>query len=360
MEIQCARLQTLPLTRSIPLSPYPTSSKFNLQTTITQQPKCCIKALLSETAQGLRWSIGSCKIQSSGKLRAFTGQDFKGSTRLQGPCFATRNSDKPVPEEDNPEGKSESNSPGSEDAGEQVHLSHIDWRAFRAKLVAAEQVQKTGNGESGSGKESSIELGPKWAHPIHAPESGCLLVATEKLDGTRSFERTVVLLLRAGSNDPREGAFGVILNRPLQRCIRDTEPTNPDLATIFADCPLHFGGPLEASMFLLTTGKNVVTDFDEVIPGLCYGARNSLHSAAELVRNEVLQPQNFRFFLGYAGWELDQLKEELSLDYWYVAACSPNLITAASSSSSGLWEEILQLMGGRYAELSRKPKEDSI
>lgn len=359
MEIQCARLQTLPLTRSIPLSPHLTNNKFIPQSTISQQPKCCIKPLQSETAQGIRWSIGFCKIHSSDKLKGFTRRDLS-STRLRGPCFAIRNDNKPVPEEDNPEGKSDFNSPGSEDAGEQVHLTHSDWRAFRAKLVAAEQVQKSGNGEPGSGKESSIELGPKWAHPIQAPESGCLLVATKKLDGTRSFERTVVLLLKAGSNDPREGAFGVILNRPLQRCIKDTEPTNPDLATIFADCPLHFGGPLEASMFLLTTGENVVTDFDEVIPGLCYGARNSLHSAAELVRNEVLQPENFRFFLGYAGWEFNQLKEELSLDYWYVAACSPNLITAASASSTGLWEEILQLMGGRYAELSRKPKEDSL
>lgn len=87
MEIQCARLQTLPLTRSIPLSPHLTNNKFIPQSTITQQPKCCIKPLQSETAQGIRWSIGFCKIHSSDKLKGFTRRDLS-STRLRGPCFA--------------------------------------------------------------------------------------------------------------------------------------------------------------------------------------------------------------------------------------------------------------------------------
>lgn len=107
---------------------------------------------------------------------------------------------------------------------------------------------------------------------------GCLLVATKNIDGTRSFEKTIVFLLKAGSNDPKEGTFRVILNLPLQMCIRDTMLTNLDLTKIFADCPLHFGGLLEARMFLLTTMENVVTDFDELIISLCYGARNSSHS----------------------------------------------------------------------------------
>jgi putative transcriptional regulator len=81
-----------------------------------------------------------------------------------------------------------------------------------------------------------------------------------------------------------------------------------------------------------------------------------LDEAGALVREGVLKPQDFRFFVGYAGWQLDQLREEIESDYWYVAACSSNLICGGSSES--LWEEILQLMGGHYSELSRKPKQD--
>ncbi|KAJ4951004.1 hypothetical protein NE237_027836 [Protea cynaroides] len=239
-----------------------------------------------------------------------------------------------------------------------------DWRTFRANLVAHEQVQNVDTEASGQevGSHDSNTLGLKWAHPIPVPETGCVLVATEKLDGVSTFERTVVLLLRSGTRSPYEGPFGVVINRPLKKRIKHMKPSNKDLATTFADCSLHFGGPLEASMFLLRTeGDSQLTGFEQVIPGLCFGARNSLDEAAELVKKGMLNPEDFRFFVGYAGWQFDQLREEIESDYWYAAACSANLLFGGSpdSSSEGLWEEILQLMGGHYSELSRKPKRDS-
>ncbi|KAM0972133.1 hypothetical protein TB2_019508 [Malus domestica] len=259
-----------------------------------------------------------------------------------------------------PEGDSEQENYSSENFSD---ASSSDWREVRARLYTIEQEE---NAESdaqnqGGAPHQSKPLGLKWAHPISVPETGCVLVATEKLDGVRTFERTVVLLLRSGTRHPEEGPFGVVINRPLHKKIKHMKPTNPDLATTFSDCSLHFGGPLEASMFLLKSGgKSKLPGFEEVIPGLCFGARNSLDEAAGLVKKGVLKPQDFRFFVGYAGWQLDQLAEEIESDYWYVAACSANLIFGASSESSqeSLWEEILQEMGGQYSEVSRKPKQD--
>lgn len=114
-------------------------------------------------------------------------------------------------------------------------------------------------------------------------------------------------------------------------------------------------------MFLLKTSENfLLPNFEQVIPGLCYGAKNSLDEAAGLVKKGILKPKDFRFFVGYAGWQFDQLREEIESEYWYVAACSANLINVGpQDSGSDLWEEILQLMGGHYSEVSRKPKQDS-
>lgn len=238
-----------------------------------------------------------------------------------------------------------------------------DWREFRATLFAREQAESADSsprGLEGSLLESK-PLGLKWAHPISLPETGSVLIATEKLDGVRTFERTVVLLLRSGTRHPQEGPFGVVINRPLHKKIKHMKPNNLDLATTFADCSLHFGGPLEASMFLLKAGKKAkLPGFEEVVPGLCFGARNSVDEAMVLVKKGVLKPHDFRFFVGYAGWQLDQLREEIESNYWHVAACSTNLIFGgpSDSPSEGMWEEILQLMGGQYSELSRKPKQD--
>lgn len=206
----------------------------------------------------------------------------------------------------------------------------------------------------------SKPLGAQWAHPIPVPEAGCVLVATEKLDGIRTFERTVILLLRSGTRHHQGGPFGIVINRPLHKKIKHLKPTNHDLLTTFSDCSLHFGGPLEASMVLLKTEEKMkLPGFEEVIPGLCFGSRNSLDDAAGLVKKGILKPHDFRFFVGYAGWQLDQLRDEIESDYWYVAACSSSLLCGAlSDSSESLWEEILQLMGGHYSKLSRKPKQD--
>jgi putative transcriptional regulator len=48
------------------------------------------------------------------------------------------------------------------------------------------------------------------------------------------------------------------------------------------------------------------------------------------------------------------LKKEIAAGLWCVAACSSDLI--ASASTAGLWEEVLQLMGGKYLELSKRPR----
>ncbi|KAF5808822.1 hypothetical protein HanXRQr2_Chr04g0149951 [Helianthus annuus] len=266
------------------------------------------------------------------------------------------NGDHSVPEG---EGNNHAESHKPSDTGTPKFHHKVDWREFRAILVDNKQLLL--NKQDEGAVQEPKRLGSKWAHPLTSPETGCVLVATEKLDGVQTFERSVVFLLGSGTRHPQEGPFGVIINRPLNKKIKNMKPTNLHLATTFSDCQLHFGGPLEASIYLLKTkGKESFLDFEEVVPGLCFGSRNSLDQASALVKSGVLKPQDFRFFVGYAGWQLDQLREEIEAGFWHVAACSSNLIFGRiqSSSSEGLWEEILQLMGGSYAELSRKPKRD--
>lgn len=254
-----------------------------------------------------------------------------------------------------------SNNKSGDTGSQKSHYKPLDWREFRASLYLQEQAEtadSVDNKDITSFGPKSLPL--KWAHPISAPENGCLLVATEKLDGVRTFERTVVLLLRSGTRNPYEGPFGIVINRPLHKKMRHMSPNNMELATTFADCSLHFGGPLDASMFLLRAGDTGnLAGFEEVIPGIYFGSRNTLDEASALIKKGALRPQDFRFYVGYAGWQLDQLLHEIESNYWYVAACSANLLAGVSQNSSdGLWGEILQLMGGHYSDLSRKPKQD--
>ncbi|KAL5192879.1 UPF0301 protein [Glycine soja] len=285
-----------------------------------------------------------------------TGKKNHGNSSSSG------NEKRSIPEGDGTRGNNSSDGNKSENNSEKCHHTNLDWREFRAKLYRDElkEISDADMHNQGGTLPNSKPLGTQWAHPIPVPEAGCVLVATEKLDGIRTFERTVILLLRSGTRHHQGGPFGIVINRPLHKKIKHLKPTNHDLLTTFSDCSLHFGGPLEASMVLLKTEEKMkLPGFEEVIPGLCFGSRNSLDDAAGLVKKGILKPHDFRFFVGYAGWQLDQLRDEIESDYWYVAACSSSLLCGAlSDPSESLWEEILQLMGGHYSELSRKPKQD--
>lgn len=194
-----------------------------------------------------------------------------------------------------------------------------------------------------------VELGEKWVHPLHEPEKGCLLIATDKLDGVHIFEKTVVLLLSTGPIGPS----GIILNRPSLMSIKETRSTAVDAAGIFSNQPLFFGGPLEDGLFLVNpqegekdgVGKSGV--FEEVLNGLYYGTKESVGCAAEMVKRNVVGLEDFRFFDGYCGWEREQLNEEIKAGYWTLVACSPNVIGLNTAGSVGLWEEILGLIGQR-------------
>ncbi|KAK7295419.1 hypothetical protein RJT34_18327 [Clitoria ternatea] len=237
---------------------------------------------------------------------------------------------------------------------EKPTLNGGDWRSFRAKLVAGEQLVRPEEASSLNDLDTVVDhppfitIGDKWAHIIHEPEKGCLLIATEKLDGVHIFERTVILLLSTGPLGPT----GIILNRPSLMSIKETRSTALDVEGTFSNSPLFFGGPLEEGLFLLSpkegddgVGKSGV--FEEVMKGLYYGAKESVGCAAEMVKRNVVGLGDFRFFDGYCGWEKEQLRDEIRAGYWTVAACSPTVVGLGSVGSVGLWDEVLGLMGRR-------------
>jgi putative transcriptional regulator len=112
---------------------------------------------------------------------------------------------------------------------------------------------------------------------------------------------------------------------------------------------------MDTEVFLLLHGTSGIQGYQEVIPGVYCGTSEGLDPVAEFAkRGNRSLPQGFRFFFGYSGWGTDQLKKEIAAGLWCVAACSSDLIT--STSTSGLWEGVLQLMGGKYLELSKRPR----
>jgi len=100
-----------------------------------------------------------------------------------------------------------------------------------------------------------------------------------------------------------------------------------------------------------------VKDSLEIRPGIFLGG---MESAMQLVNEGNSDPKEYKFFARYAGWGPGQLEAEVKRGTWYCAACAKELVLKpVIQLPKPLWREILELMGGEYAECSRRAYSDS-
>ncbi|GJM92254.1 hypothetical protein PR202_ga08701 [Eleusine coracana subsp. coracana] len=215
-----------------------------------------------------------------------------------------------------------------------------------------------------AGEIGSLAVGPTrlWRQPARWPRLVVNASGWKSKNSRDDEDRPKNRASSTGSRDAYDGPFGIILNRPLYTTMKHVNPSFSEQATPFGDCSLLFGGPVDMSIFLMwTTAGKPLKGFEEVVPGVCFGLRTDLEKASALMTNGVVKPEDLKFYVGYSAWDHDQLLSEIDAGYWVVTSCSSGLITdAMTTDPTRLRTEILQLMGGHYSELSKKPKEDGM
>lgn len=166
--------------------------------------------------------------------------------------------------------------------------------------------------------------------------SGQLLVASPSLKG-RVFGQTVILMFRHDAT----GAFGVILNRPVEKrslgeLMRNfgVEGVTP---TPEREITVHFGGPVSKQMGVVVHSNDFthpnsirITDFASAI-----SPREFLRAMAE-----GKGPRRSVFAVGYAGWGPGQLEGELAEGSWVVAA--PDRKFVFDKAYSTMWRRALE------------------
>lgn len=163
---------------------------------------------------------------------------------------------------------------------------------------------------------------------------GSLLVATPLLREP-TFARTVVAVLEHRAD---QGAFGVVLNRPLELPVAEVVPGVADLLT--PPATLFQGGPVSPSTAI---GLGTVPAGAEpegwtyVIPPLVTVDLD--HDPALLAASL----RTLRIFAGYAGWAAGQLEGEIAEGAWYVVDPLPH--DAFSDEPARLWSAVLRRQG---------------
>jgi len=159
-----------------------------------------------------------------------------------------------------------------------------------------------------------------------------------------NFTRTVVLLCK--HND--EGAFGLVVNRPLVTTGRVIVNLDPPVETE-RELEIWIGGPVEPQSSWMLVG-----DHDEQTGRggmhICEGLYLSTSPERLSRLLEPNPPPRTRLIIGYSGWGPGQLEGELEESSWLLSDVSTDLIF--STPPERMWETAIRRLGADPSALS--------
>lgn len=157
-----------------------------------------------------------------------------------------------------------------------------------------------------------------------------------------NFNRSVVLLCKHSE----EGAFGVIVNRPLVTSGRVVVQLDPPVATD-RELQVWIGGPVEPQRSWILAGDT--PDDGEPVMQIADGL--FLSTSPDLLRRllEPDPPPRARLMVGYAGWGAGQLEAELEASAWLMSDIDTDLIF--NTPPERMWEAAIRRLGADPANL---------
>lgn len=179
------------------------------------------------------------------------------------------------------------------------------------------------------------------------PAKGLLLVAEPSITGDVSFNRSVVLL----AEHSESGSIGFILNKVLDFNLKDLIP---ELESSFK---VYNGGPVEQdNLYFIHKVPELIPESIEIANGIFWGG--NFEAVRELILQRRITEKQIRFFLGYSGWDAQQLKDELDTNSWIINSHedAKDIIERPYCS---FWKDKMVELGGDYMLWSNAPENPS-
>jgi putative transcriptional regulator len=167
-----------------------------------------------------------------------------------------------------------------------------------------------------------------WSLPLVATNAaeesdyltGQLLVATPEMRDPR-FVETVIYMVKHSA----EGAFGLVINRPLAKGpVEDLlKGFGIDSSGAKVENIVHYGGPVSPRAgFVLHSDDVLLEESAKVANGIAMTSDPKLIEAMAQGKG----PRQSLFIMGYAGWAPGQLEGELKAGSWFVVSGDKTLI----------------------------------
>ena len=156
-----------------------------------------------------------------------------------------------------------------------------------------------------------------------------MLLVSDPYANDMFFHRSVVML--AEYND--EGSVGFVLNKALAYKICDLVEGFPD-----CDFRISLGGPVGHNTlnFLHVLGNVMIPHAQHIGNGIYWGG--DFGALSGLIGAKAISSNDLLFFLGYSGWSVGQLENEIAEGAWAVI---PSERYDIMNSDDDLWYRIV-------------------
>ena len=139
-------------------------------------------------------------------------------------------------------------------------------------------------------------------------KKGNILYADPTLNNDINFSRSVVILVEENN----VGYVGFIINK---KSIYSTLDLIPEIKENFE---IFDGGPVEKeNLYFIHNVPDLIKNSIEIKENLYWGG--NFEHVVELINKKKIKKNNIKFFLGYSGWNKDQLLNELETKSWIIS-----------------------------------------
>ncbi len=175
-----------------------------------------------------------------------------------------------------------------------------------------------------------------------SPARGTLLIANPFLKDPH-FIRSVIFICEHSD----EGSFGFVLNKKFPKSLGNLIPELNEF-----DIPVYYGGPVQKdSIHFLHQYPELIPGGEEVLEGVYWGG--NFESLVSYIKNNDIDFNKIRFFIGYSGWSEGQLDGELKEKSWLNVNAIPKLIFNKNIEET--WKNSLKHLGGDYEMMINFP-----
>lgn len=154
--------------------------------------------------------------------------------------------------------------------------------------------------------------------------------------------RTVVFLCE----HTKDGSFGFVLNKKTKYQVGDLVPGADGILL-----PVYNGGPVQRDTIHFLHQHPGDIGGVEVIDGIYWGG--DFEKVLSMLKQNALDNNDIRFFLGYSGWSEGQLAGELEEKSWITREASKRFVFEMSTPQ--IWKAALSDLGGEYSQMVNYP-----